>query len=459
MASCCTTHCFSSRFSYTALHCTIGRFPGRAYTVPTFAPNQSVRLTKSLIDSLPLPCSGQRIYRDSVLRGFGIRISAKGARSFIIERRIGGRNRRITVGPFPVLGVEEARKQALGLLGKMALGLDPSEERVRSRLRGMTLEQVFAEFRKARKALKPRTLYDYARLMESAFGDWKGRRLKGLGRDMVLERHRALGEGHGPAYANLAMRFLRSLCNFAQVAWQNDKGEPLYPSNPVLKITQTRAWYPDRRRITVIKVSQIAPWVAAVESLRAEPSRFADTVADYLLILVFSGMRRNEAAQLTWNCVDLPGRALLIPDPKNSVPHQLPLSTPMQVILERRRRTAVNAFVFPGDGASGHLIEPRKHVHEVIRRSGVAFSLHDLRRTFITIAEGLDVSPYAIKRLVNHKMKNDVTAGYIISDVERLREPMERIAQFIVETASRPQAGNNVLPATPLALPAPRESA
>lgn len=58
--------------------------------------------------------------------------------------------------------------------------------------------------------------------------------------------------------------------------------------------------------------------------------------------------------------------------------------------------------------------------------------LHDLRRTFLTIADSQDLSSYAIKRLANHKMSGDVTAGYIIADVERLREPMEKISTFIM---------------------------
>ena len=61
------------------------------------------------------------------------------------------------------------------------------------------------------------------------------------------------------------------------------------------------------------------------------------------------------------------------------------------------------------------------------------FTIHDLRRTFITIAESLDISAYAVKRLVNHKMTNDVTAGYIVSDVERLRNPMECIATNLLK--------------------------
>ena len=55
-----------------------------------------------------------------------------------------------------------------------------------------------------------------------------------------------------------------------------------------------------------------------------------------------------------------------------------------------------------------------------------------LRRTFITVAEGLDVSAYALKRLVNHKMTGDVTAGYIVHDVERLRAPMQRVTDHLL---------------------------
>ncbi len=57
--------------------------------------------------------------------------------------------------------------------------------------------------------------------------------------------------------------------------------------------------------------------------------------------------------------------------------------------------------------------------------------MHDLRRTFITIAESLDIPAYALKKLLNHKMTNDVTAGYIVADVERLRIPMQKITDYL----------------------------
>jgi integrase len=168
-----------------------------------------------------------------------------------------------------------------------------------------------------------------------------------------------------------------------------------------------------------------------VAALRNDGAAVATSVADYLEFLLYSGLRRQEAAQLRWDQIDLKDRALIIPDPKNKVPHVLPLSSPLVEILERRDAQRVNAFVFPGRGPAGYLVEPKRHIAKVVAASSVQFSLHDLRRTFITAAEALDVPPYAIKRLVNHKMANDVTAGYIISDLERLRAPMERVATFL----------------------------
>jgi len=76
-------------------------------------------------------------------------------------------------------------------------------------------------------------------------------------------------------------------------------------------------------------------------------------------------------------------------------------------------------------------------MRKVINESGLSFSLHDLRRTFITIADSLDIPHYALKRLVNHSLGSDVTAGYIVSDIERLRAPMQKITDKILTGAGR----------------------
>ena len=68
-------------------------------------------------------------------------------------------------------------------------------------------------------------------------------------------------------------------------------------------------------------------------------------------------------------------------------------------------------------------MEPRKAMLKVAELSGV---------TFATTAESLDLPAYALKRLLNHKMTHDVTAEYIMKNVERLRKPMQRITDFLI---------------------------
>jgi len=390
-----------------------------------------VKLTKRIVDAAPIPAAEPLFLRDSHLLGFALRITKNGVKSYVFERRIEGRTRRTTIARYGDLTVEQARKNALTLAGQVASGVNPIAEAQRVRLRAVTLDQAFRDFLSARKHLRPHTVYDYERLLKVALKDWASQPLRAISRNMVQERHRELGESRSPSYANLSMRFLRAVFNFAIAHYEDDRGEPVFTDNPVTRLNQTRAWYRFERRQTVIKAHQLPAWFAALDALRQSAEDPNAVGADYLDLLIHTGLRKTEALTLRWSDVDLADATLLIRDTKNREPLQLPLSAPVRAMLERRKATAASIFVFPGEGASGHMIEPRRTVQSVVRSSGVSFCLHDLRRTFITIAESLDVSPYAIKRLVNHKMRNDVTSGYIVSDIERLRLPAERIAEFL----------------------------
>ena len=142
-------------------------------------------------------------------------------------------------------------------------------------------------------------------------------------------------------------------------------------------------------------------------------------------------LRKEEAACLTWPNVDLRAKTLTVNDTKNHLDHTLPLSDFLFDMLQRRKLDAVNEYVFPVANGVGRITEQRKQMDRVTEASDVSFTIHDLRRTFITIAESLDIPAYALKRLLNHKMNNDVTAGYIISDVDAIKEVFDRASGAI----------------------------
>lgn len=393
-----------------------------------------LKITKSYVDRLSTPATGQAFVRDAELKGFAVRITASGAKSFILEKRIDGKVKRLTLGRYPELTVEQARKEAHKLLGHIAVGRNPPAEKKYKALQGTTLEQAFSDFIMVRKNLKARTLYDYQRVMKVVFADWQNKAMLDISKEMIAKRHSKIGAERGEAYANLSMRFLRALFNFAIAQYEDGSGHAILRENPVMRLTQTRAWYRVDRRQTVIKPHQLAPWYQAILSLKQDKtSKQSALVADYLLFLLFTGLRRQEAATLKWSDIDMNDRSFTLTDTKNREPLTLPLTDFISNLLESRKAATNSEYVFAGDGKAGYLIEPRRQVQKVTELSDVSFTLHDLRRTFITVAESIDISAYALKRLVNHKMTNDVTAGYIVTDVERLRRPMEQISAQLLQ--------------------------
>jgi integrase len=387
-----------------------------------------VKLTKSVVDKIePHPEKDQVFYRDTILKGFALRVTSNGTKSFVVEKVIGNKVRRITLGKYSnALPVEKARKKAEVLIGQISDGVDPIAEKLAKKIKGITLNEVFEDYKQARKSLKPKTLYDYHRVLNIAFSHLADKPITSISKDMVAKHHKQLGQEHGEAYANLSMRVLRALFNFAMGQYEDTQGKSLITDNPVTRLSQTRAWYRVERRQGCIKSHELAAWYASLEKLTNA------TLRDYLLLILFTGLRRQEAAKLKWEQVDLKAKTLIIIDTKNREPHTLPLSDYLYSLLLARKQRATNDYVFSGTGAAGHIIEPRKQMAKVIEDSNISFTVHDLRRTFITIAESLDIPAYALKRLLNHRMNNDVTAGYIVLDVERLRKPMQLITDLLL---------------------------
>jgi integrase len=383
----------------------------------------TINLTKRSIEALPLTTAGQVLYRDTELKGFGLRVGST-SKVFFVEGQVRRRTVRSTIGKFGPLSPDVARRLALQQLAEMSQGRDPNAERRREEAESLSLRAAFESFFAAKPNLSRGTKSNYQRTLNLYLADWAAQPLRDISRQAILLRHRRISDEHGPVTANYAMRHLRSVYNFVAATHEE------YPSNPVAILTQARTWAPERRRRRLVPAHDLFAWWAAV--MQEQP-----LARDFLLVALFTGMRRREIAGLRWENVDLRGRTLTVPKTKNGEPLTLPLSSFLtRLLMERRLLVGGSPYVFPTRSATGHVAEVKSFTRRVGERCGVEFSAHDLRRTFITIAESLDIPAYALKRLLNHRASADVTGGYIVIDVERLREPVEKIAQQILESTS-----------------------
>jgi integrase len=400
------------------------------------AQNRSLHaeLTVHLVSTAEPPESGQRFIRDSEISGFALRITSAGTKSYIVECWVNGRSRRKTLGKHPALSIKDARRQAKQEIGRFAQGRDTVVERRAEKAKSVTLEEAFAAYVSASR-LKPTTLKDYRYTVRTAFEDWLRKPITSISCEMIERRYKVLGE-RSEARANISMRVLRAIFNYASERYRDDSDTPLLAFNPVSRALR-RGWFKVPRKQTRIQDKQLPAWFAAVNGLTAkqEDGR-AGAARDYLIFLLLTGVRRAEGQGLRWSEVNLEDRTFRLLDTKNGTDHELPLPDYLAAVLQRRRVDAApgEKYVFAEGGAV--IADPRYWISKVTGESGVRFALHDLRRTFATIAESLDISVYALKRLLNHSTDgNDVTQGYVAWDVERLRPPMQRIEDRILELA------------------------
>ena len=383
-----------------------------------------MKISKSVVDTLPIPAKGYALVWDSELKGFGVRVTDKGIKSFILQRRINGKDCRMTLGRYGAVTVEQARKDAKVKAGLIASGGDPVAEKRRKKAAQVTLRQALDDYFVSRKTLAPKTVHDMEATLEWGCPIWLTLPAARITRNMVERRHRELGEkGHGAA--NKWGRYLRALLNFTASKYTDAEGQPILTDNPVKVLSATRAWYRIERRQSVIQPHQIAAWWDAVTRLRNTTHR------DYFLTLLLTGLRKEEARTLQWADVDFQARTLTVHGTKNHSSHTLPMGPYLASLLSARERLGPLVFT----STHGQIGNLRYSLEGIAKASGIKFMIHDLRRTFATLAESLDIPAYALKRLMNHKTQGDVTGGYLVITTERLRAPMEKIEDFVLKAA------------------------
>lgn len=406
------------------------------------AGNVMSRLTKRFIDSIQEP----GIYKDGELTGFYLQVSKK-SKTYKVKAKLKGTRKdiRITIGrhgdPWtPTTAREEAEK----LLRDLRTGTNPNEER-RSRHekaaqaqalaeteKELTVRRVFADYVESRN-IKVSTAKVYKYVVYSRFEDWLDRPMISITRKDIKSRHAQISKKH-PGDANHAMRILRALFEFAIAGDEHG----VIKENPVKYLSMAKEWNRLKRRQNVIKQFELESWCKAVDKLSNE------VVQDYLLFLLFTGLRKNEAMKLKWKSrslaatdsyVDLQDKSFTVLDTKNGVTHTLPLTDFLEALVKRRYKdNPKSPYVFPGLDPNRHLVDVRYHQAKVEEVSGIPFSLHDLRRTFITIAKRLGIDEDFVKGLANHKT-GDVTFGYTVMDDEDRRNTMQKITNYIVKEA------------------------
>lgn len=384
---------------------------------------EKINYTKGAIEGLP-PKKARYAVGDSNTKGLIILVAPTGTKTYQVYKKLNGRPKRITLGRHPDLTVEKARKKASKVIGEMVYsGTDHNAKKRIDRAQGITLNEVFEDY-KAACNLRPNTLAAYELAIDRDFQNWKYKPLSEITGLMVQKRHKKLGE-KSETSANKAMRVLRALFNFARDQYEDTNGKSLFPDNPTRKLK--RQWNRESRRKGHIAKHQLKDWFTAAQGLADKEKGGISTQArDYLVFILLTGLRRREASSLKWSDIDLKAKRFIVRDPKNHDELWMPLPAYLVELLTERKKDSELAGPFP-------IEEPRKFVHKVRDESDIYFTIHDLRRTFITVAESLDIGVYTIKALVNHRSgSNDVTEGYVQINTERLREPMERISNFIL---------------------------
>ena len=271
------------------------------------------RLTKQVIDETPFPSAGQVFVRDTELPGFALRVT-KGRKSFVLEKRIRGRMRRLTIGPYGPLTVDQARKLANTHVGAIAHGDDPAQVR-QDRLHEPTFGDLTEQYLE-RHAPRKRSARDDRGMLDTHLMDFRTRKLTDLSRNDVARLHAKIG-ATAPYRANRLVALLRKMFNLAR-DWGLYLGE-----NPATRIQ----FFREESRDRFVQPEELPRLFQAIVE---EPNVYVRTI---LLTALLTGARRSEVLTMRWDDVSLTRAEWRIPQTKAGRPHLLPLPNPLVVML------------------------------------------------------------------------------------------------------------------------------
>ena len=379
------------------------------------------KFTNRELQKIPLPKKGiTYVYPNEPRPKLGVTITKGGARIFHIKVNRKGYTERISIpnGELSLMTVSEARKVAPKLISDALEGNAPGEVKQRqkkareaNRRELITLSALFDEYvekqkKKLDKPMKQATANDYKMRLKLSFGDYMAKPANVIDSGVVEQ----IMEDRGKSCLS-ALRVLKAVFNFGIK-------KNLDLVNPVPGKLASYG-----RKQTYLKAAYFPDWFKAVDKLQPDAK-------DYFLFLLFTGVRADtEASALSWDRIDWKSKSFKLVNTKNQKDVELPLPGYLIPMLKKRKQK--EGFVFPGG-------EYRSAREQVIKEIDFHFTRHDLRRTFMTVAEGIDVSWLAVKRLSNHiSQEHGVTEGYVVVNLERLQKASKLIESEILRLANR----------------------
>ncbi|MBT4079883.1 MAG: integrase family protein [Gammaproteobacteria bacterium] len=383
-----------------------------------------LNFTQSKIKSIkpPLPKAGGKetrvTYHDKGQTKLSLRVSSSGAKTYYVSKKDrSGKLKNVRIGKSVEWTVDEARVKAAEILTEINRGADPNEEKRKARARSLTLQESLDDYIKDHE-LKPVTERDYRQKMKWGFSDWLGKPASDITDNMVLARHKKLTK-KGKTATNGAFRPLRAVLNYAITT-------KAISHNPVAVLSAGRLWHKERRRNDLIESGQLKEWIDAVNTISPEMHRTA------FLMMLYMGFRITETYAIKWDDVDLENELLVQRDTKNGTDHELPIPTLLvPEIEELMLLTGGSCYMFPAVRRDTFHGRPKRQIKQINDAVSFDFNPHMTRHTFTTIAEAVGISKTMIDRLTNHTTTNDVTGGYIHTEIETLRDAINKITAYI----------------------------
>jgi integrase len=328
---------------------------------------------------------------DGIISGLYLVVQPSGAKSWALRYRHHGRPRKLTLGKYPGLGLAEARDEARRRLVEVSKGDDPAEDKRAGRLRrDDEIEAVVDLFIERYARPKNRSWPETQRIFDRyVLPAWRGRRISEIQRRDVIALLDRLVDRGTPFMANRVLAAVRKLFN-----WCLDRD--LIDVSPVRGV---KAPTPEVTRDRVLTDDEIvAVWRACDELGYPFGPNFR--------LLLLTGQRRDEVANMRWDLIDRDRRSWAIPREmsKNDRAQEVPLAPAALDILDALPRFEGSDYVFPAQrGGKGAIQGFSKAKLRLDGLSGVTgWRLHDLRRTAASGMARLNVPPHVVEKVLNH---------------------------------------------------------